>query len=52
VPDDFGLTVTRKGIRQDFAQDLSDVEKDVLFATQAPWSFASAFGVISSPAWR
>jgi pimeloyl-ACP methyl ester carboxylesterase len=52
VPDDFGLTLTRKGIRQDFAQDLSDVEKDVLFATQAPWSFASAFGVISSPAWK
>ena len=52
VQDEFGLTLTRKGIRQDFAQDLSDVEKDILFATQAPWSFASAFGVIGSPAWR
>ena len=52
VKDDFGLTLTRKGIRQDFAQDLSNVEKDVLFATQAPWSFASATGVISSPAWK
>jgi pimeloyl-ACP methyl ester carboxylesterase len=52
VQDEFGLTLTRKGIRQDFAQDLPDVEKDILFATQAPWSIASAFGVIGSPAWR
>ena len=52
VQDAFGLTLTRKGIRHDFAQDLSDVEKDVLFATQAPWSFASALGVIGSPAWK
>lgn len=52
VSDEFGLTLTRKGIRRDFAQDLSSLEKDVLFATQAPWSFASAFGVIGSPAWR
>ena len=52
VQDEFGLTLTRKGIWHDFAQDLSDVEKDVLFATQAPWSFASALGVIGSPAWK
>ena len=52
VQDEFGLTLTRKGIRRDFAQDLSNVEKDVLFATQAPWSFASAIGVIGSPAWK
>ena len=52
VQDEFGLTLTRKGIRHDFAQDLSDVEKDVLFATQAPWSFASALGVVGSPAWK
>jgi pimeloyl-ACP methyl ester carboxylesterase len=52
VQDAFGLTLTRKGIRRDFAQDLPAVEKDVLFATQAPWSFASAFGAISNPAWK
>jgi pimeloyl-ACP methyl ester carboxylesterase len=52
VQDEFGLTLTRKGIRHDFAQDLANVEKDVLFATQAPWSFASALGVIGRPAWK
>jgi pimeloyl-ACP methyl ester carboxylesterase len=52
VQDDYGLTLTRKGIRQDFAQDLSDIEKDILFATQAPWSFESASGTITSPAWK
>ena len=52
VQDEFGLTLTRKGIRQDFAQDLSELEKDILYATQVPWSFGSAFGVIGSPAWR
>jgi pimeloyl-ACP methyl ester carboxylesterase len=52
VQNEFGLTLTRKGIRRDFAQDLSDVERDVLFATQVPWSFASASGVIGSPAWK
>jgi pimeloyl-ACP methyl ester carboxylesterase len=53
VLDDFGyLTLTRKGIKQDFAQDLSEIEKEVLFAAQGPWSTASAFGTITSPAWR
>ena len=52
VQDEFGLTLTRKGIRHDFAQDLSDVEKDVLFATQAPWSFASRSGSSGAPRGR
>ena len=53
VFDDFGfVTLTRKGIRQDFAPDLADGEKEALFAAQGPWSLASAGGAITIPAWR
>lgn len=46
------LVLTRKGVTEDFAQDLSAGEKQVLFATQAPTS-GSVFGAtISDAAWR
>jgi len=46
------LVLTQKGVVEDFAQDLSAGEKQVLFATQGPTS-ASVFGTpISDAAWR
>jgi len=46
------VILTRKGVIEDFAQDLSSVEKQVLAATQAPTS-GSVFGApISDAAWR
>lgn len=46
------LILTRKGVIEDFAQDLSSVEKQVLAATQAPTS-GSVFGApITDAAWR
>jgi pimeloyl-ACP methyl ester carboxylesterase len=46
------LVLSRKGVTEDFAQDLSAAEKQVLFATQAPTS-ASVFGAtMSDAAWR
>ncbi|MGV1794502.1 alpha/beta fold hydrolase [Rhizobium sp. A37_96] len=46
------LKITETGIHQHFAQDLSDDEKTVLFATQGPTAIASLTGTISEPAWQ
>ncbi len=52
-PDASGfLKLTEAGIREDFAQDLSEEEKTVLFAAQAPTNVASLGGLVSEPAWR
>jgi pimeloyl-ACP methyl ester carboxylesterase len=46
------LKLTEAGVKNDFAQDLSPTEKDVLFAAQAPTA-ASAFGEnVSAAAWK
>jgi pimeloyl-ACP methyl ester carboxylesterase len=46
------LVLTRKGVVEDFAQDLSTAEKHLLAATQGPTS-GSVFGApISEAAWR
>jgi pimeloyl-ACP methyl ester carboxylesterase len=52
-PDASGfLMLTPKGIAEDFAQDLSDVEKKILTATQGQTS-ASIFGAtITTAAWK
>ena len=45
------LTVTPKGIAEDFAQDLTDKEKQILTATQAPT--AAVFGAtVTTAAWK
>jgi pimeloyl-ACP methyl ester carboxylesterase len=53
-PDQFGfLKLTPVGIREDFAQDLSDSEQTVLTATQSPTAgFASLSAAVSVAAWR
>jgi len=51
--DPFGfLKLTPIGIREDFAQDLSDSEQTVLTATQSPTSAAALGAPVSVPAWR
>lgn len=46
------LVLTEKGVAEDFAQDLSEVEKKTLVATQGPTSM-SVFGApITDAAWR
>src|SRR5260370_30931802 len=52
-PDSHGfLKITEAGVMNDFAQDLSPTEKDVLFAAQAPTA-AGAFGEnLSAAAWK
>jgi pimeloyl-ACP methyl ester carboxylesterase len=52
-PDDAGfLKITPKGIFEDFGQDLSESEKQVLAATQGPTSVNALGGNISVPAWK
>jgi len=46
------LKLTRSGVSNAFAQDLSDTEKLVLYSAQSPTAGAALGGTISSPAWR
>src|SRR6516225_7325903 len=46
------LTVTAKGIAEDFAQDLPNREKQVLTATQGPTAAAVFDGTITTAAWK
>jgi pimeloyl-ACP methyl ester carboxylesterase len=46
------LTVTAKGVAEDFAQDLPDKEKQVLTATQAPTAAAVFEATITTAAWK
>jgi pimeloyl-ACP methyl ester carboxylesterase len=51
IADNF-LLLTPQGVTEDFAQDLTEAEKQILNVTQAPTS-ASIFGAnITNPAWR
>src|ERR1700744_2634142 len=46
------LTVTPKGIAEDFAQDLPDKEKQILTATQGPTAAAVFGATITTAAWK
>ena len=46
------LTVTPKGIAEDFAQDLSDDEKQLLTATQGPTAAAVFGATVTTAAWK
>jgi len=54
VPDAFGfLKLTQTGIFQDFAPELSDLEKNILLATQIPTSVNSLAAPLPvAPAWK
>ena len=52
-PDANGFVkMTRKGMFNDFAQDLSETEKLTMFVTQAPTSDKSLGGNVTTPAWK
>jgi pimeloyl-ACP methyl ester carboxylesterase len=52
-PDAAGfLSVTPKGIAEDFAQDLTDQEKAVVAATQGPTAGAAFGATITTAAWK
>ena len=52
-PDAAGfLSVSPKGIAEDFAQDLSDTEKELLTATQGPTNGAAFGATITTAAWK
>jgi pimeloyl-ACP methyl ester carboxylesterase len=52
-PDSSGfLSLTASGISDDFAQDLSSAEKDLLIATQHPTSGAALGGKVTTAAWK
>jgi pimeloyl-ACP methyl ester carboxylesterase len=46
------LSVTPKGIAEDFAQDTSKAEQRLLTATQGPLNVSALFATIGSAAWR
>jgi hypothetical protein len=51
-PDAHGfLKITEAGVKNDFAQDLSPTEKDVLFAAQAATAASAFGGNVSAAAW-
>ena len=51
IEDNF-LVLTNKGVTEDFAQDLTPAEKQVLFATQGPTAGTVFGATISDAAWR
>jgi pimeloyl-ACP methyl ester carboxylesterase len=52
-PDAFGfLKITKTGIYEDFAQDLTPAEKELLFVAQVPTSGKSLGGQVSTAAWH
>jgi pimeloyl-ACP methyl ester carboxylesterase len=46
------LSLTREGVFNGFAQDLTDLEKRILFAAQSPTNGKAFGGNVSTPAWR
>ncbi len=46
------IRLTAKGIREDFAQDLTATEKEALIAGHAPTSISALSGAIEECAWR
>lgn len=46
------LSLTSKGIHEDFAQDLAIAERKILFASQGTWSAAALGEKISVAAWK
>ncbi len=52
-PDAEGFVrLTEIGIAESFAQDLSEIEKGILFAAQAPTSIKSLGGAVTNAAWK
>jgi len=46
------LSLSSKGINSHFAQDLSPVDRDIIFVTQVPWAAKATTDKISKAAWK
>src|SRR5256884_5057101 len=52
-PDASGfLSLTRKGVDEDFVPDLSPAERAIVHATQGAWNSACLADKVSAPAWK
>jgi pimeloyl-ACP methyl ester carboxylesterase len=52
-PDASGyLSLTRKGIDEDFVPELPAAERAVVYATQGPWKASALSEKVASPAWQ
>jgi pimeloyl-ACP methyl ester carboxylesterase len=52
-PDASGfLSLTRKGIDEDFVPDLQPAERAIVYATQGAWNSACLADKVSAPAWK
>lgn len=52
-PDAAGyLSMTRKGIDEDFVPELPAVERAIVYATQGPWNSAALSEKVANPAWQ
>lgn len=45
------LTITRRGVDEDFVPDLSSAEKGIAYAAQAPWNSKALNDKVMRPAW-
>jgi pimeloyl-ACP methyl ester carboxylesterase len=46
------MTLSDKGIREDFAPDLPPSQQRIVSATQGPWYFGCAADKVTQPAWK
>ena len=52
-PDAAGyLSLTRKGVDEDFVPDLPAVQRAIAYATQGPWNSAALSEKVANPAWQ
>jgi pimeloyl-ACP methyl ester carboxylesterase len=52
-PDAAGfLTLSRKGVDEDFVPDLPAAERAIVYATQGPWNSAALADKVADPAWK
>jgi pimeloyl-ACP methyl ester carboxylesterase len=52
-PDASGyLSLTRKGIDEDFVPDLPAAERNIVFITQGPWNSTGLSEKVATPAWK
>jgi pimeloyl-ACP methyl ester carboxylesterase len=52
-PDASGyLSLTRKGIDEDFVPDLPAAERNIVFITQGPWNSTDLSEKVAAPAWK
>lgn len=52
-PDASGyLSLTRKGVDEDFVPDLPPAERNIVYVTQGPWNSACLGEKVATPAWK